>query len=79
MSDGIKDYILPEFITDPKVNEEELNKINDNIKYLEDIRSQYLLKLAKLTKQKVFRQELDCNCTVYVYNVTNKKRKCKYI
>lgn len=73
MSDGIKDYILPEFITDPKVCEEELNRINDNIEYLEDIRSQYLLKLAKLTNQKVFRQDLDCNCTIYSYHITDKK------
>lgn len=73
MSDGIKDYILPEFITDPKVCEEELNKINDNIKYLDNIKSQYLLKLAELTNQKVFRQEINCSCTVYTYHVTDRK------
>lgn len=73
MSDCIKDFILPEFITDPNVCEEELNKINDNIEYLNDIRSQYLLKLAELTNQKVFRQDLDCNCTIYSYHVTDKE------
>ena len=73
MSDGIKDYILPEFITDKVVCEEELNKIQDNIEYLERLRLQYLLKLAKLTNQKVFKQELDCNSTIYSYHVTNKQ------
>ena len=73
MSDGIKDYILPEFITDPNVCEEELNRINDNIEYLEDIRSQYLLKLAELTNQKVFKQNLNCNCTISSYYVTDEE------
>ena len=56
MSDGIKDYILPEFITDKEVCKREFQIVQDNIEYLEKLRLQYLKKYAELTNQKVFRE-----------------------
>ena len=53
MSDGIKDYILPEFITDKEVCKREFQIVQDNIEYLEKLRLQYLKKYAELTNQKL--------------------------
>ena len=47
MSDGIKDYILSEFITDKEVCKKEFQVIQDNIEYLEKLRLQYLKKYAE--------------------------------
>ena len=54
----IKDFILPEFVTDSKLCEQELQTIEDNISYLENLRLEYLKKLAKLTGKKVWKQHL---------------------
>ena len=48
----IKDFISPEFVTDSKLCEQELQTIEDNISYLENLRLEYLKKLAKLTGKK---------------------------
>ena len=54
----IKDFILPEFVTDSKLCEQELRTIEANISYLENLRLEYLKKLAKLTGKKVWKQHL---------------------
>lgn len=54
----IKDFILPEFVTDSKLCEQELQTIEGNISYLEKLRLEYLKKLAKLTGKKLWKQEL---------------------
>ena len=54
----IKDFILPEFVTDSKLCEQELQTIEDNIIYLEKLRLEYLKKLAKLTGKKLWKQDL---------------------
>lgn len=76
MSDGIKDYILPEFITDKVVCKEELQKVQDNIEYLEKLRLQFLKKYAELTNQKVFMEQIDCRCTYDSYHVARNKKDC---
>ena len=73
MSDCIKDFILPEFITNKEVCERELYNIQDNIEYLKKLRLQYLKKYAKLTKQKVFKEQIDCKCTYNSYHIAKDK------
>lgn len=73
MSDDIKDYILPEFITDKEVCKNEFQKIQDNIEYLEKLRLQYLKKYAELTNQKVYIEQIDCKCTYDSYHVAKNK------
>ena len=73
MSDGIKDYILPEFITDKEVCKNEFQVIQDNIEYLKKLRLQYLKKYAELTNQKVFRKQIVCIGTYDSYHVTKDK------
>ena len=74
MSDCIKDFILPEFITNKEVCERELYNIQDNIEYLKKLRLQYLKKYAKLTKQKVFKEQIDCKCTYNSYHIAKNKK-----
>lgn len=74
MSDCIKDFILPEFITNKEVCERELYNIQDNIEYLKKLRLQYLKKYAKLTKQKVFKESIGCKCTYNSYHVAKSKK-----
>lgn len=76
MSDGIKDYILPEFITDKEVCKNEFQKIQDNIEYLEKLRLQYLKKYAELSNQKVYMEQIDCRCTYDSYYVVKNKEDC---
>lgn len=76
MSDGIKDYILPEFITDKEVCEREFQIVQDNIEYLEKLRLQYLKKYAELTNQKVYMEKIDCNCVYDSYYVVKNKEDC---
>lgn len=73
MSDCIKDFILPEFITNKEVCEREFLIVQDNIKYLKKLRLQYLKKYAKLTKQKVFKEQIDCKCTYNSYHIAKSK------
>ena len=73
MSDGIKDYILPEFITDKEVCKREYQVVQNNIEYLEKLRLQYLKKYAELTNQKVYREQIICRCTYDSYHVTKDK------
>ena len=76
MSDSIKDFILPEFITNKEVCERELYNIQDNIEYLKKLRLQYLKKYAKLTKQKVFIEQIDYKCTYNSYHIAKSKTDC---
>lgn len=76
MSDSIKDFILPEFITDKEVCKNEFQVVQDNIEYLEKLRFQYLKKYAELTNQKVYREQISCECTYDSYYVTNDKENC---
>lgn len=69
----IKDFILPEFVTDSKLCEQELRTLKDNISYLENLRLEYLKKLAKLTGKKVFVEQINCNCTYESYFLANNK------
>lgn len=73
MSDCIKNFILPEYITNKEVCERELYNILDNIDYLKKLRLQYLKKYAELTNQKVYREQVNCNCTYNSYHVTKSK------
>ena len=76
MSDGIKDYILPEFITDKEVCKKEFQVVQDNIKYLEKLRLQYLKKYAELTNQKVYIEQIDINGVYDSYYVAKNKEDC---
>ena len=42
----IKDFILPEFVTDSKLCELELRTLEDNIGYLKNLRLEYLKKTS---------------------------------
>lgn len=74
MSDNIKDFILPEFITNKEVCKREFLLIQDNIEYLKKLRLQYLKKYAELTKQKVFKEQIDCECTYNSYHIAKSKK-----
>lgn len=76
MSDGIKDYILPEFITNKEVCKNEFQKIQDNIEYLEKLRIQYLKKYAELTNQKIYMEKIDCRGVYDSYYVAKNKEDC---
>ena len=58
MSDDIKNYILPKFITDKEVCKKEYQVVQDNIEYLEKLRLQYLKKYAEyMTLQHFFAEK----------------------
>ena len=76
----IKDFILPEFVTDYKLCEQELQTIEDNISYLENLRLEYLKKLAKLTGKKVWKQHLAGYQNITNYGVGDSPEDlCHYV
>ena len=76
----IKDFISPEFVTDSKLCERELRTIEDNISYLENLRLEYLKKLAKLTGKKVWKQHLAGYQNITNYGVGDSPEDlCHYV
>lgn len=76
----IKDFIPAEFVSDSELCEQYLRTIEDNISYLENLRLEYLRKLAKFTGKKVWKQHLAGYQNITNYGVGDSPEDlCHYV